>query len=66
MNIRTYKLISSMQNIICMSNTQPIQQLKVIAPRIKIQQGHKSDVLKEMHNINNKYQATKYGYKNKY
>ena len=41
-----------MQIIICMSNTQPIQKPKVIASRIKIQQGHKSDVLKKMHNIN--------------
>ena len=48
------KLISSMQSIICMSHTQPIQKHKVIASRIKkkIQQGHKGDVLKKMHNIN--------------
>ena len=30
---------------------------------IKSNKGHKSDVLKEMHNINNKYKATKHGYK---
>ena len=36
-----------MQSIICMSNTLPIQQHKVIVLRIEIQQGHKSDVLKE-------------------
>ena len=47
-----------------MSNTQPIQQHKVIASRIKIQQGHKSDVLKEnAKTLNNKYYATKQGYK---
>ena len=34
MNIRTCKLISLMQSIICMSNTQPMQQCKEIALRI--------------------------------
>ena len=50
-----YNMKNTYVQTICMSKTQPIQQHKVIASRYKIQQGYKSDVLKEMHNINNKY-----------